>query len=111
MTSELAARPSASQSSQQHEYQSGAADQRDQMKKGEEERELGLRGNDEAVKGNNCRCSFFFKAPTDANAGSDVGEQSLWDTWAEPRESCLVRASFTDEDFPPAKLGYQSVRR
>lgn len=42
MTSELAAHPSASQSLQQHEYQSGAADRQDQMKKGEKEREQGL---------------------------------------------------------------------
>lgn len=60
MTSEWAAHPSASQSWQQHEYQSGAADRQVQMKKGEEEREQGLWGNDEAVKGNNCRCIFFF---------------------------------------------------
>lgn len=96
MTSELAAHPSASQSLQQHEYQSGAADQQDQMKKGEEEREeereQGLWGNDEAVKGNNCRCIFFFKAqgsPTQANVSSDASEQSLWDTWAEPG-SCII---------------------
>lgn len=91
MTPELA-QPPASQSLQQHEYQSGAAERRDQMKTGEEEREQGLWGNDEAVKGNNCRCIFFFFFFQSSTASGDASEQSLWDTWAELRESCLVRA-------------------
>lgn len=78
MTSELAAHPSASQSLQQHEYQSGAADQQDQMKKGEEEREQGLWGNDEAVKGNNCRCIFFFQSSREPNPG----KCEWWRFWA-----------------------------
>lgn len=95
MTPEFAARPSASQSLQQHENQSGAADHQDQMEE-EEEQEQSLWGNDEAVKGNNCRCIFFFSPeaqgrPTHANVSGDASEQSLWDTWAEPHERFVHR--------------------
>lgn len=107
MTSELAAHPSASQSLRQHEYQSAAADRQDQMKKGEEEREQGLWGNDEAVKGNNCRCIFFFffsfsklKGDQPMQMWAAMLLSSQFDTWAEPRESRRVRASYTDHDFP-----------
>lgn len=101
MTSELAAHPSASQSLRQHEYQSAAADRQDQMKKGEEEREQGLWGNDEAVKGNNCRCIFFFffKAqgrPTHANVSGDASEQPvryLSRASRKPPGSCIVHWS------------------
>lgn len=89
MTSELAAHPSASQSLQQHEYQSGAADRQNQMKKREEEWEQGLRGNDEAVKGNNCRCIFFFKSSWETNpCKCDVSAQS------ETPERSLMKAAW-----------------
>lgn len=118
MTSEFAAHPSASQSLHQHEYQRAAADRQDQMKKGEEEREQGLWGNDEAVKGNNCRCFFFFffpklkgDQPMQMWAAMLLSSQS--DTWAEPHKSCRVRASYTEEDLPSAKLGsyWDSTRK
>lgn len=95
MTSELAAHPSASQSLRQHEYQSAAADRQDQMKKGEEEREQGLWGNDEAVKGNNCRCIFFFLFQSSRETNPCKCERRcFWAASSIPEQSLAKAAGF-----------------